>query len=145
MKTLYVYMMTNRSRVVLYIGVTNDLASRVWQHQNASVAGFTSRYKADRLVYYELYEQPSDAISREKELKAWRRSKKNALVDAFNPLWADLSTTLFQPMRDPSPSSRLGMTTQRDATRGAGNDAAAGNAEPHDTAARRSADTAPQQ
>jgi putative endonuclease len=102
--------MSNRSRVVLYIGVTNDLATRVWQHQHSAVAGFTSRYKVDRLVYYELYERPHDAIDREKELKAWRRSKKNALVETLNPRWADLSATLFQPERDPSPSLRLGMT-----------------------------------
>ena len=112
MKTLYVYMMSNRSRVVLYIGVTNDLAARVWQHQHSAVAGFTTRYKVDRLVYYELYERPHDAIDREKELKAWRRSKKNALVETLNPKWADLSATLVQPMRDPSPPSRLGMTAE---------------------------------
>ena len=112
MKTLYVYMMTNRSRVVLYIGVTNDLASRVWQHQHGDVAAFTKRYNVDRLVYYELYENPSDAIAREKELKAWRRSKKNALVETLNPKWVDLSAMLFQPARDPSPSLRLGMTAK---------------------------------
>jgi putative endonuclease len=92
--------------------VTNDLASHVWQHQHEVVAGFTSRYKVDRLVYYEAYERPGDAISREKQLKAWRRSKKNALVETLNPKWADLSATLVQPMRDPSPSSRLRMTAE---------------------------------
>ncbi|CAN5313503.1 hypothetical protein BH20VER2_BH20VER2_14760 [soil metagenome] len=110
MKTLYVYMMTNRSRVVLYIGVTNSLVRRVYQHQQGEIDGFTKRYKLDRLVYYESYERPSDAISREKELKGWRREKKNALVETKNPTWADLSAMLYQPTRDPSSSPRFGMT-----------------------------------
>jgi putative endonuclease len=103
-------MMTNRSRVVLYIGVTNSLARRVYQHQKGEIEGFTKRYKLDRLVYYEAYERPRDAISREKELKGWRREKKNALVETKNPTWADLSSQLYQPVRDPSSSSRFGMT-----------------------------------
>ncbi|MFN2508121.1 MAG: GIY-YIG nuclease family protein [Chthoniobacterales bacterium] len=110
MKTFYVYMVTNRSRVVLYIGITNSLVRRVWQHQHREISGFTKKYKVDRLVYYESFNDPRDAISPEKELKGWRRSKKNALVETLNPTWADLSSSLFQPMRDPSPSSRLRMT-----------------------------------
>ncbi len=110
MKTFYIYMMTNRSRVVLYIGVTNSLVRRVWQHQNGDVAGFTKGYRLNRLVYYESFNDPRDAISREKELKGWRRSKKNALVETLNPKWADLSAMLDQPARGPSPSPRLGMT-----------------------------------
>ncbi len=105
-------MMTNRSRVVLYIGITNSLASRVWQHQQGEVSGFTKNYKVNRLVYYESFHDPSDAISREKELKGWRRSKKNALVETLNPKWADFSGTLFQPVRGPSSSARLGMTAR---------------------------------
>jgi len=111
-KSYYVYLMTNRSRVVLYIGVTNGLVRRVWQHQNKTIAGFTKRYNVDRLVYFESFENPYDAISREKKIKAWRRSKKNQLVETVNPKWADLSSILFQPMRDPSSSPRLGMTTR---------------------------------
>ncbi len=110
MKTYYVYMVTNRSRVVLYIGMTNSLVRRVWQHEHGDVPGFTKRYNVNRLVYYESYNDPRDAISREKELKGWRRSKKNALVETLNPKWADLSAMLYQPVRGPSSSSRFGMT-----------------------------------
>ncbi len=81
-KTFYVYVMTNRSRVVLYTGVTNDLARRTWEHQNAEVKGFTKTYRVNRLVYYEACDDPRVAISREKEIKGWRRSRKNALVEA---------------------------------------------------------------
>jgi putative endonuclease len=95
-------MMTNRSRVVLYTGVTNDLARRVWEHRNGTVKGFTKTYKVDRLVYYENHADPRDAIAREKEIKGWIRSKKNALVETLNPTWSDLSATLFEHMRSPS-------------------------------------------
>jgi putative endonuclease len=109
--TFYVYMMVNRSRVVLYTGITNDLARRVWEHQNGEVRGFTKTYRVNRLVYYESFDDPLDAIGREKEIKGWRRSKKNALVETLNPKWADLSTTLHQSLRGPSLS--LGMTAEK--------------------------------
>ena len=109
MKSFFVYMMTNKSRVVLYTGVTNDLTRRVWEHQNGEVKGFTKTYKVNRLVYYEDYDDPLDAIAREKEIKGWRRSKKNALVETLNPKWSDLSTTLWEPER--GPSHPLGMTS----------------------------------
>jgi putative endonuclease len=99
MKAFYVYMMTNRSRVVLYTGITNSLMRRVWQHQNGEIGGFTKSYKVDRLVYYERFNDPRDAIAREKEIKACRRAKKNALVETMNPKWADLSPMLFQHTR----------------------------------------------
>ena len=105
MKTFYVYMMTNRSRVVLYTGITNSLVRRVWQHQNSEIEGFTRTYKVNRLVYYERFDYRRDAIAREKEIKGWRREKKNALVETMNPTWADLSPMLFQHMRGPSLSS----------------------------------------
>ena len=76
MKAFYVYMMTNRSRVVLYTGITNSLVRRVWQHQNGETEGFTKTYKVNRLVYYECFNDPRDAIAREKEIKGWRREKK---------------------------------------------------------------------
>ena len=112
MKTLYVYMMTNASRGVLYIGVTNSLVRRVWEHQQGEVEGFTKRYRLNRLVYYESFERSHDAISREKQLKGWTRAKENALIGTKNPKWSDLSTMLFHPARDPSSSSRLRMTTE---------------------------------
>ena len=95
MKAFYVYMMTNRSRVVLYTGITNSLVRRVWQHRNSEIEGFTKTYKVHRLVYYERFDDPRDAIAREKEIKRWRRAKKNALVETNNPTWADLSPMLF--------------------------------------------------
>jgi putative endonuclease len=78
-------MMTNRSRAVLYTGVTNSLVRRLWFHTNTSKPSFTKRYKVDRLVYYECFDLPRDAISREKEIKGWRREKKNDLVRTLNP------------------------------------------------------------
>ncbi len=96
MKAFFVYMMTNRSRVVLYTGITNRLVRRVWEHQNGEIKGFTKKYKVNRLVYYENFDDPRDAISREKEIKGSRRSKKNVLVETLNPEWADLSPMVFQ-------------------------------------------------
>jgi putative endonuclease len=94
MKAYYVYMMTNRSRVVLYSGVTKSLERRLWFHGNAAVKSFTNRYKVDRLVYFERFDNPRHAISREKEIKGWRREKKNDLVRRLNPKWEDLGERL---------------------------------------------------
>jgi putative endonuclease len=95
MKAFYVYMMTNRSRVVLYTGITNSLTRRVWQHQNGEIEGFTKTYKVNRLVYYERFNDPRNAIAREKEIKGWRRAKKNALVEAMNPNWGGFVVNAF--------------------------------------------------
>ena len=102
MKAFYVYMMTNRGRVVLYTGITNSLMRRVSQHHNGEIEGFTKTYKVNRLVYCERFNDPRDAIAREKEIKGWRREKKNELVETMNSKWADLSPMLFQHMRGPS-------------------------------------------
>jgi putative endonuclease len=99
MKAFYIYKMTNRSRVVLYTGITNSLMRRVYQHQNGEIRGFTKSYKVNRLVYYERFNDPRHAIAREKEIKGWRREKKNALVRTMYPKWADLSPMLFQHTR----------------------------------------------
>jgi putative endonuclease len=99
MKAFYVSMMTNRSRVVLYTGITSSLMRRVSQHQNGEIEGFTKTYKVNLLVYYERYNDPRDAIAREKEIKGWRRAKKNALVETMNPNWTDLSPALFEHTR----------------------------------------------
>ncbi|HWB61156.1 MAG TPA: GIY-YIG nuclease family protein [Chthoniobacteraceae bacterium] len=95
MKTYYVYIMTNKTRTTIYIGVTGDLATRVDQHQRAESKGFTKAYRLNRLVYYETFNDVHDAIAREKQLKGWRREKKNALIATQNPLWADLSHDLI--------------------------------------------------
>jgi putative endonuclease len=110
MKAFYLYMMTNQSLVVLYTGITNSLMRGVWQHQNSEIEGFTKTYKINRLVYYECFYDPRDAIAREKEIKGWRRDKKNALVETKNPRWADLSPMLFQHFK---PSPRASATTGR--------------------------------
>jgi putative endonuclease len=110
MKVFYVYMMTNQSRVVRYTGITNSLVRRVWQDQNSEIEGFTRTYKVNRLVYYECFNDPRDTIAREKEIKGWRREKKNASVGAKNPRWADLSPMLFQHFK---PSSRASATGRR--------------------------------
>jgi putative endonuclease len=99
MKAFYLYMMSNRSRVVLSTGITNSLMRRVWQHQKGEIEGFTKAYRVNRLVYYERFKDPQGAITREKEIKGWRREKKNALIERMNPRWTDLSPMLFQHTR----------------------------------------------
>ncbi len=93
MKRGYVYILANRSRT-LYIGVTCNLASRVSQHQSNEVAGFTQRYNLTMLVYWEEHPSMISAITREKQLKGWRRSRKMALIESVNPKWSDLSQSI---------------------------------------------------
>lgn len=87
----YVYILTNANNTVIYVGVTNDLPRRLSEHKSGVIDSFTKRYRVHKLVYFEEYHNPNDAISREKQLKGWRRSKKNALVETTNPSWSDLS------------------------------------------------------
>ncbi|MGC1675995.1 MAG: GIY-YIG nuclease family protein [Candidatus Binataceae bacterium] len=82
--------MSNRTRV-LYIGVTNDLQRRVWEHKSRAEPGFTNRYHLNRLVYFEHYDDAVTAIAREKQLKGWRRGRKIVLIESLNPKWSDLS------------------------------------------------------
>ena len=87
----YVYIMTNPSHTVLYIGVTSDLVRRVYEHkQHADPNSFTAKYNATKLIYYEGTEDIRVAIEREKQLKKWSRKKKDALIDAVNPERKDL-------------------------------------------------------
>jgi putative endonuclease len=86
----YVYILASRKDGVTYIGVTNDLVRRVYEHRIKAVPGFTSRYNITRLVWFEIYDDPISAISREKELKKWKRSWKVQLIEAQNPEWKDL-------------------------------------------------------
>jgi putative endonuclease len=90
MRTYYVYLLTNVKRNVMYVGVTNNLENRVAEHRSGKGGAFTRRYQVNTLVYAEEYQYIEDAIAREKEIKAWRRSKKDALVAMSNPTWADL-------------------------------------------------------
>ena len=91
MKTYCAYILTNVSRKTLYTGVTSTVVGRAWQHKNKVFSGFTSRYRVNRLVYFEKFSRIDDAIEREKEIKGWRRSKKVALIISTNPKWDDLS------------------------------------------------------
>ena len=90
MNQYYVYIVTNGVRT-LYIGVTNDLTRRVYEHQHKLTDGFTKKYNVTMLVYYEVTTDVPSAIVREKQLKGWRRSKKIDLIEASNPEWVDLS------------------------------------------------------
>ena len=86
----YVYILTNKGDRVMYIGVTNDLARRIWEHKNEVNEGFTKRYHVHKLVYFEEYSSIEDAIAREKQLKGLSREKKNMLVRSNNPQFTDL-------------------------------------------------------
>ena len=86
----YVYMMTNQYRNVLYTGVTNDLVRRVYEHRNHLIKdSFTARYHVTKLVYFEATEDVRSALEREKQIKSWKRSRKDALVESQNPIWED--------------------------------------------------------
>ena len=89
MRSYWVYIVTNRTRT-LYVGVTNDLERRLFEHRSRSGKGFTSRYSIDRLLYAEETNDIGLAIEREKEIKAWRRGKKVALINKTNPKWSDI-------------------------------------------------------
>ena len=91
MRTYYVYIMSNKKKGTLYIGVTNNLERRVYEHKHKILPGFTSRYNLTRLVYYEDTNDVNIAIVREKQIKGWLRRKKIALVESINPQWQDLS------------------------------------------------------
>ena len=91
----YVYMMQSSSRRALYIGITGNLERRVWQHKRGEYDGFSADYNAHRLVYYECFSEVTSAIAREKQLKNWRRSKKEWLVNTMNPGWKDFSAEWF--------------------------------------------------
>ena len=86
----WVYILTNASFGTLYIGVTADLARRIWQHRNGEGSAFCRRHGLTRLVYCEHYERIDDAISREKAMKAWKRRWKTDAVEKMNPAWDDL-------------------------------------------------------
>ena len=87
----FVYILTNWNNKVVYIGVTNNLVRRTYEHKNKLTEGFTKKYNLNKIVYYEEYSDIRIAISREKELKKWRREKKNKLVESINKDWEDLS------------------------------------------------------
>ncbi|MCW5873306.1 MAG: GIY-YIG nuclease family protein [Anaerolineales bacterium] len=79
----------------LYVGMTNDLERRIFEHKRGNISGFTQQYRVNLLVYYEEYDYVEDAIRREKEIKAWRREKKDALIASMNPKLEDLASDWF--------------------------------------------------
>ena len=90
----FVYILTNKMDSVLYTGVTNNLVRRVYEHKLKIIRGFTSKYNLDKLVYFEIYEDINEAISREKQIKSGSRQKKLDLIMSQNPRWKDLYNTL---------------------------------------------------
>jgi putative endonuclease len=94
-RTFYVYLLASKSRR-LYVGVTNNLERRLFEHKSKLVDGFTKRYNIDRLVYFEQTTDVLSAITREKQIKSWNRSKKISLIEATNPTWEDLSTEWYK-------------------------------------------------
>lgn len=91
-KSYYVYMMSNWNNKVLYVGVTNNLERRVYEHKNKINNGFTAKYNVNKLVYFEETNDVETAIEYEKKIKGWRREKKNELINNVNPEWRDLSS-----------------------------------------------------
>lgn len=94
-KTYFVYILTNTHKTVLYTGVTNDIFRRTNEHKTKKVKGFTKKYNADILVYYETFTDVGYAITREKQIKGGSRQKKIDLINSFNPEWRDLSKDFF--------------------------------------------------
>ena len=87
----FVYILTNRNDKVMYVGVTNNLERRLYEHKNKLVDGFTKKYNINKLVYYDSTTDVKSAITREKQIKGWTRKRKNELVETLNPTWGDLS------------------------------------------------------
>lgn len=90
-KEYYTYIMTNQRHTTLYVGITGDLPYRTYQHKNKVEKGFTKKYNINKLVYYEVFDNPDEAIAREKQIKAGSRKKKIELINRDNPKWRDLS------------------------------------------------------
>jgi putative endonuclease len=99
-KQFYVYVLTNKSNNVLYVGVTSNLIKRLQEHKNKLIDGFTKKYNINKLVYFESTPSSRSAITREKQLKNWHREWKVNLVSKNNPKWLDLSETLKQVQGD---------------------------------------------
>ena len=90
----YVYILTNKNHTVLYTGVTGNIERRMYEHKNKLIEGFTKRYNADKLVFFESFNNVNDALEAEKKIKGWKREKKVSLIEDINPSWNDLSIDL---------------------------------------------------
>ena len=93
-KQYYVYILASKRNGTLYTGMTSNLHKRIWQHKNKFIPGFTEKYKVTNLVYYEIHEDPVEAITREKQIKKWNRAWKMKLIETENPEWCDLFESL---------------------------------------------------
>jgi putative endonuclease len=107
LREYYVYIMASH-RGTLYIGVTNDLTRRVYEHRNKVAPGFTAKYNVSKLVYFESSDDVASAIARERQIKAWRRSKKVTLLENANLYWDDLASEWFDHPTSPDLSLRSG-------------------------------------
>jgi len=107
MPQYYVYIMASH-RGTLYTGVTNDLERRVYEHKHGLGSQFTKKYNVSKLVCYESTDDVRSAIAREKQIKAWRRSKRVLLIESLNPYWEDLAAGWYDPTASPDPSLRSG-------------------------------------
>jgi len=108
MKQFYVYILTNKKYGTLYIGVTNNLERRIYEHRNKLVAGFTKKYNLDKLVYFEETNSIVIAINREKQLKKWNRQWKLELINKENPSWKDLAELLKGKLLYPEIPNQVG-------------------------------------
>lgn len=99
----FVYLLASKSRT-LYVGVTNDLTRRIYEHKHGLVRGFTSKYNLDKLVYFEATSDVLSAISREKQIKGWKRGRKITLIESSNPGWKDLAEEWCEKQGIPRPS-----------------------------------------
>ncbi len=105
MRNPCVYILASRRNGTLYVGVTSDIARRVWQHKNDQIDGFTKKYGGKLLVYVEMHATMPDAILREKQIKEWRRAWKLALVERANPQWRDLYPDIAGAAQPPPANS----------------------------------------
>ena len=94
-KEYFIYIMTNYSESTFYTGMTNDIVRRVYEHKNEINDCYTSKYKISKLLYYEIFNNPNDAIEREKQIKKWGKRKKIKLINSINPDWEDLYEKLI--------------------------------------------------
>ena len=92
----YIYIISNWNNKVIYVGMTNDLERRIYEHKNKIFEGFSKKYNLNKLVYYEHTNDVNAAIRKEKEIKKWRREKKNKLIESMNSEWKDLAEEIFK-------------------------------------------------
>ncbi|MBP7859719.1 GIY-YIG nuclease family protein [Patescibacteria group bacterium] len=94
-KQYFIYILTNKNNTVLYTGITSNLQKRIWEHKNKIVEGFSKKYNLTKLIYYETFDNPTNAIDREKQLKAGNRKKKIELIEKNNKEWEDLYNSIL--------------------------------------------------